>query len=204
MYVCNCYVDVQSTHVFTDLVNVSLLMKYLGTMLTTTIIQPENDFMWSFSSWKINKSICDCYLIFACLLERFVEARMRLHTGTRHYGRWPVHGSKARLWTLLAICQPALLDATLLSAVTMAPFGGLSWSANADLVRQTSGFTLSLQPSPFIRTWDQSKVKHIYLTSGLGCLSGGGYAIAGVLTDLMPFLTSTLPIYPGLGLSCLH
>ena len=28
MYVCNCYVDVQSTHVFTDLVNVSLLMKY--------------------------------------------------------------------------------------------------------------------------------------------------------------------------------
>ena len=50
----------------------------------------------------------------------------------------------------------------------MAPFGGLSWSANADLVRQTSGFTLSLQPSPFIRTWDWPKVEHIYTTSGLG------------------------------------
>ena len=91
MHVCLQLLCVRTTHVFTDLVNVSLLMIYLGTMLTTTIIQ----YILHTLSLKMilcdrfpdERSICDCYLIFACLRGRFVEARMRLHTGTRHYGR---------------------------------------------------------------------------------------------------------------------
>ena len=38
MHVCLQLLCVRTTHVFTDLVNVSLLMIYFGTMLTTTII----------------------------------------------------------------------------------------------------------------------------------------------------------------------
>ena len=36
-----------------------------------------------------------------------------------------------------------------------------------------SSFTLSLQPSPFIRTWDRPKVKPVYPTSGLGPETSG-------------------------------
>ena len=77
MHVCLQLLCVRTTHVFTDLVNVSLLMIYLGTMLTTTIIQ----YILHTLSLKMilcdrfpdERSICDCYLIFAgCFIFIFI------------------------------------------------------------------------------------------------------------------------------------
>ena len=67
----------------------------------------------------------------------FYSWRTKLHTGSGVINIPPcpggLDGLKTCLCGLQCTVERTLLAATLLSAVTMAPFSGLSWSANADL-----------------------------------------------------------------------